>query len=132
MNRPGPFTQIRTESEEQQALFEWAAWNASKYPGLNLMFHIPNGGGRSKAEAGRFKAEGVKSGIPDICLPVARGRWHGLYIEMKRIGGKLTAEQCTILDQLNQQGYFAVVCYGFDMARAAIEKYYIEAVRTDA
>ena len=48
-----------SESEEQQAVFEWAAYQtgpSSHY--LKLMFHIPNGGYRNKATAARMKAEG--------------------------------------------------------------------------
>ena len=63
-----------TEGVEQATLFSWASMRTYWHPELNLMFHIPNGGKRSKAEAGRFRAEGVKSGVPDICLPVARRR----------------------------------------------------------
>lgn len=113
-----------TESAEQQALFQWAQWSAGKYSGLDLMYHIPNGGARSKSEAGRFKAEGVKAGVPDIFLPVARGSYHGLYIEMKRRGGKVSGAQQGMLDRLRAQGYCAVVCYGFEAARVVIEEYY--------
>ncbi len=113
-----------TESAEQQALFQWAAWSVGKYPGIDLMHHIPNGGARSKSEAGRFKAEGVKAGVPDIFLPVARGGYHGMYLEMKRRGGKVSGAQRDMLDRLRGQGYCAVVCYSFVDARNAIEKYY--------
>lgn len=78
---------IPTESAEQQCLFRWAAYNRGRWPEMELMYHIPNGGTRSKSEAGRFRAEGVKAGVPDICLPVARGGYHGMYIEMKRRKG---------------------------------------------
>lgn len=50
---------------------------------LALLHHIPNGGARSKATAGRLKAEGVKAGIPDICLPVPKNGYGALYIELK-------------------------------------------------
>lgn len=42
------------ESQEQQALFEWAAY----HPELELMHHIPNGGKRNPREAARLKREG--------------------------------------------------------------------------
>lgn len=76
---------VPTESVEQQCLFRWAAFQSGKYPELKLLYHVPNGGSRKKSEAGRFKAEGVKAGVPDLCLPVARGGYHGLYIELKRL-----------------------------------------------
>ena len=79
---------VPTESAEQQCLFRWAAYNRGRWPEMKMMYHIPNGGTRSKSEAGRFRAEGVKAGVPDICLPVARGGYHGMYIEMKRRKGQ--------------------------------------------
>jgi hypothetical protein len=94
------------------------------YPELNLMFHIPNGGKRRKAEAGRFRAEGVKSGVPDICLPVARGGYHGLFIELKRQhGNKATKNQNTWLADLREQGYAAAVAYGWEQAAKIITDY---------
>ena len=59
-----------TEDEEQIALMKWAAVMSGRYPELRLMYHIPNGGARSKPEAARFKAMGVKKGVPDICIGV--------------------------------------------------------------
>lgn len=113
-----------TEDTEQAHIFAWAAWARGKYPELDLMHHIPNGGKRSKSEAARFKAQGVKAGVPDICLPCARGGYHGLYIELKRTkGGKLSATQKEWIDALRGQGYKAVVCCGFDEAKEMIIEY---------
>ena len=81
---------VPTEAQEQMTLFSWAAMQSGKYPELNLLYHVPNGGSRHKAEAGRLRAEGVKAGVPDLCLPVARGQYHGLYIELKRQRGGWT------------------------------------------
>ncbi len=115
---------IPTEDTEQAHIFAWAAWASGKYPELNLMHHIPNGGKRSKSEAARFKAQGVKAGVPDIFLPCARGGYHGLYIELKRTkGGKLSAAQKEWIDALRGQGYKVIVCYGFDEAREVIISY---------
>src|SRR5262245_64718583 len=49
-----------------------------------LCFAIPNGGARDVITAGRLKAEGVRAGVPDVCLPVARAGYHGLFLEVKR------------------------------------------------
>lgn len=115
---------IPTEDTEQAHIFAWAAWASGKYPELDLMHHIPNGGKRSKSEAARFKAQGVKAGVPDIFLPCARGGYHGLYIELKRTkGGKLSAVQKEWIDALRGQGYKVIVCYGFDEAKGIITEY---------
>ena len=41
---------------------------------------VPNGGKRSKSEAGRLKVEGVKSGVPDLCL-IYDGMYYGLEVK---------------------------------------------------
>ena len=116
---------IPQESEEQQALIRWADYMAATVrPESRLLYHIPNGGTRGKAEAGRFRAEGVRAGVPDLCLPVARGEYHGLYIELKRTkGGKISEKQKEWLDALEKEGYCAAVCHGWDEAREKIETY---------
>lgn len=113
----------RTEAEEQAALFEWAEWNSSLIPELQLMFHIPNGGSRNKAEAANLKRQGVKSGVPDIFLPVPRGKFAGLWIELKTVSGKASEEQKKYIQALNDVGYAAEVCHGFDSAVEVITKY---------
>lgn len=115
---------VPTESVEQQCLFRWAAFQSGCYPELKLLYHVPNGGSRKKAEAGRFRAEGVKAGVPDLCLPVARGEYHGLYIELKRLKNSKTSEdQKAWIEKLNEQGYCAVVCKGWEAAAKVITEY---------
>ena len=112
------------EGEEQATLFKWAELKSGKRPELRLLFHIPNGGSRGKAEAAHFKAEGVKPGVPDLFLPVARGPYHGLFIEMKRQkGGKISEAQKAWLEGLTMQGFLAAVCYGWKDAAELIENY---------
>jgi hypothetical protein len=108
-----------SESDEQIALFEWA--DMSGIPELELMYHIPNGGKRYKATAGRLKKEGVKPGIPDIFLPVPNKKYHGLYIEMKARHNSETSDYQKIwIDRLYKQGYDVHVCYGWEAARDTI------------
>ncbi|MPM78797.1 hypothetical protein SDC9_125811 [bioreactor metagenome] len=115
---------IPTESVEQQILFRWARMQRCRYPELDLLYHIPNGGSRKKAEAGRFKAEGVKAGIPDIFLPVPRDQYHGLYIELKRTkGGRISPEQVMWMEALTKQGYCCAVCKGHEAAIKVILDY---------
>lgn len=119
-----PPAQIPTEDMEQIALFDWARVNEGHFPELSRLFHVPNGGSRGPAEAGRFKAMGVKRGVPDVFLDVPRGGFHGLRIEMKRRhGGKVSEDQTDWIDWYNSNGYRAVVCYGWDEAREEIENY---------
>lgn len=113
-----------TEDSEQQALFRWAAYERGRWPELDLLLHVPNGGYRGKAEAGRFKAMGVKSGVPDLFLPVARRGFHGLWIELKRAeGGRVSANQRAWITMLSEQGYRAEVCHGWNEAAELITAY---------
>ena len=120
-----------TEHDEQVALIHWAKLMQSILPELALLHAIPNGGQRSKATAGKLKAEGVQAGVPDLCLPVARGGYHGLYVEMKWKSNKPSSAQRWWLSKLNEGGYLAVVCYGFDEARATLEGYLANRLRID-
>ncbi len=87
-------------------------------------YHVPNGGGRSKAEAGLFKAQGVRKGWPDYNLDLPMGRYHGLRGELKaENGAKPTPEQLDILARLESVGFKCCVWWGFDDARKGIEQY---------
>lgn len=111
------------ESDEQAALFQWASIAAYQFPELALMYHCPNGGRRDKKEAMHLKRQGVKAGVPDVFLPVARGEYNGLYIELKVGNNKPTVAQKKWLRDLQKQGYAAFVCYGWQEARLVIVAY---------
>ena len=112
-----------SESSEQQALIQWAEISSKKIPELSLLYAIPNGGKRNIATAVRLKKEGVKAGVPDLCLPVARKGFHGLYIEMKVDRNKPTGNQMEWMKRLSEQGYAFKVCWGWEEAKKEIEKY---------
>lgn len=114
---------IHHESEEQQALFQWAQLNINKYPELELLFHIPNGGKRNVREGARLKREGVKAGVPDIQLPIPRGMYYGLWVEMKSDKGKLSKNQEIWISKLRNIGHYVTVCYNWEEAKNEIEKY---------
>lgn len=115
---------VPTEAQEQTTLFQWAALMIHRWPELRLLHAIPNGGSRNPIEARHLKEQGVKAGIPDIFLPCARGEWHGIYIEMKRRkGGRVSDEQREMIRLLIEQGYKAVVCYGWEEAKNVIVEY---------
>lgn len=115
---------IPTEAQEQKALFEWAEWAKHRYPELALMFHVPNEAKRSYALGREMKAQGMKAGVPDLFLPVARGEYHGLFIELKRVRDyKLSDVQRKWLGDLTRQGYKAVMCRGWGEASRTIVDY---------
>ena len=113
----------RGEDTEQMGVVEWANWNMARFPELKLLFHIPNGGKRDAREAARFKAMGVKAGVPDLCLPVPRNGFAGLYIEMKYGKNTTTAKQKEWISALQEQGYKVTVCYSGTSATKELEDY---------
>lgn len=118
-----------SESAEQRALFQWARFATAQYPDLRLLYAIPNGGWRRPATAGRLKAEGVRPGVPDVCLPAPRGSFGACYIELKRAHapgkprGRASPEQLWWLGELQAVGNFAAVAYGWTEARSMLEAY---------
>lgn len=111
-----------TEAAEQERIFRWAAY----IPELKYMYAVPNGGSRNRLEAANMKLQGVKRGVSDICLPLPKGRYCGLYIELKTKGNKASCEQAEFLREVNHRGYCGVVCYGFEEAKEVIERYLAE------
>lgn len=117
-----------TEHSQQRLLFQWAKLQEKRYPELALMFAIPNQRKWSWAVWNYFKAEGFKSGVPDVFLPARRLigmlRCGGLFIEMKRDAKEKTSkEQDSWIEDLQMQGYRVEVGYGFEDARDKILAY---------
>lgn len=115
---------VPSEHDEQVMLIQWCDLMANRDPAYRLIFAIPNGGQRNKITAARLKAEGVKPGVPDLFLPVPKGIYAGLFLEMKRRkGGRVSPDQVSWISSLMSRGYKCVVCRGFEEAQEAIEIY---------
>lgn len=112
------------EDAEQAALFARAEQATVVYPELALLHSIPNGAYKSVAARANFKRTGLKTGVPDICLPTAHGGYTSLYIELKRVKtGSLSDAQKWWLQQLRDAGCRAAWCRGADAAWREIEWY---------
>lgn len=137
---PADIAKSGTEHGEQAALFFWAAMHMKRWPVLKWLYAIPNGGGRSPVEGARLKAEGVKKGVSDVCLPVpmwkgqvspSKIHYCGIYIEMKRKNGTpadVKPEQGEFLEFVQSQGYYGCVCFGWEQAAKTLEWYLCESV----
>jgi hypothetical protein len=122
-----------TEHAEQVAVFQWASMSKNIYPELVLLFSVPNGaklpytkndqGKRFSRQAQVLKAEGMRPGVPDMVLPVARRGYHGLFIELKHGKNKPSDEQVAWICELRAQGYYAVVCYEAEAAIQTLRDY---------
>jgi hypothetical protein len=124
---------MMSEHDEQAMIIDWARRWEFQVPELGLLFAIPNGaaltshkdrrGRRFSPQAAKLKAEGLRAGVPDLCLPVPRQDFHGMFIELKTGKNRPTAEQVKFLDTLAEQGYYAAVCWGAEEAIAEIKAY---------
>lgn len=112
-----------TEHQIQAAIVEWAnltyieRYGQKNNGGLfvvkrkvgDFLLAIPNGGYRNKREAAKLKKEGVKKGISDLFFAYpqfGRGFFcHGLWIEIKKKGGRLSDNQVRWFALMNLQGY---------------------------
>lgn len=108
---------ILSEAEEQIQVVEYC-----ELKGIPI-YHIPNERKCSAKAGARLKAQGVKAGVPDLCIPIPNDKYHALYIEMKAKGGKITNQQKQWIELLRSNGNLAVVCYGAKNAIALIELY---------
>lgn len=126
---PAQIAKPGSEHAHQVAIFCWAAMQFSRLPDLADLYANPNGGKRDKSVAMNLQREGVKAGIPDMTLPVARGPYHGLYIELKKPGlenrknGGCSDAQVKWIKKLRNQGFYVDVCYGWEDTASLLESY---------
>ena len=123
------------ESAIQRSVFLWAQQMQGQLPELELLNASMNGayipGGKSRAaQSLKFRIIAtlkrlgcLRVGFPDLSLPVARHGYHGLYIELKRPGGKVSYDQEWWLQKLKAQGYLAVPAWGFTETTDIILRY---------
>ena len=135
---PEQLAKSGTEHSHQTALFAMCALNIKVYPELKWFHAIANGGSRgdsAKSRAirgGALKAEGVKTGVSDTFLPVKRGPWSGLYIEMKKpsekpvkatSAGGVSEDQREFGAFVQTQGFAFMIAYSWQEAWEALTKY---------
>ena len=126
---PEQLAKSGTEHGHQAALMCWCA--QSGIPESKWLFAIPNGFYATPAQKAKMKAEGLRSGVSDILLPVTKRHYIddqkiitcGLFIEMKSVKGKISYEQAEFGRFVTSQGYQFVVCYSWIEARDEILRY---------
>lgn len=114
-----------SEDQHQINVIKWTQQPAvrERWPDLKLLYHIPNERKCDPRQGKKLRLMGVRRGVPDLCLPVARGTYHGLYIEMKTESGRTTGDQDWWGERLTAQGYAWEVCHGWESAVRVLEWY---------
>jgi hypothetical protein len=112
-----------SEHLEQSRFFAVLKRLEPTYPGLRGAFAIPNGFLDTKAKRIRATQEGVLSGVPDVFIPWPLKGFHGLFLEFKRPGGRVTKGQEEYLNLMASRGYKAQVVFGLREALEALKEY---------
>jgi len=86
-----------------------------QYLDLNKIFYfaVPNGSNKSKAAASKFKREGLKAGIPDLCI-LNDGKAY--FIEVKKPKtdtpkGRVSKTQIEVFGKITDTGCKVEVAY---------------------
>ncbi len=122
---------VQWEHLEQIEVIAWVRNNMGTYTKLEMLYAVPNGGWRDMKTARHLKAEGCQPGLPDLCLPVAKGGFFGAHFELKTKADKLRGIKKGVvgeaqewwLEKLKQEGYFTTVCYGAEETIQALKNY---------
>jgi hypothetical protein len=122
---PKVAAKLPTEHAEQCEVIRWRDDHVHEHPCLAWLTACPNGQAKfSKYLQGFYKDEGLTSGVADLSLPEPRGKFHGLFIEMKRVkGGKVSDNQQAFIDFVRSRGYSVHVAAGAAEAIAVLENY---------
>ena len=68
-------------------------------------------------------AKGIKRGVSDLFIPLARKGKHGLWLELKSLNGIVSSEQSMFLRDMAAQDYHTAVCYTIEDAIKQLQLY---------
>ena len=108
------------EARIQAAVVAWIRWCAPQ----TMVFAIPNGGLRGKAEAARLRWTGVQAGIPDLAVLAPVGKV--FFLEVKAPDGRLSADQAEIFHRLVALGISTAIVRSIEDVRIAFNAWGIE------
>lgn len=114
---------IPSEYSSQATVIAWAETMRPKFPELDYLHSNGNGVRLSIGAAVKAKRSGQKAGVPDLFLPVKKSFASGLYIEMKKKGGRVSDDQERWKLFLRSQGFRVIVCWSADEAIRELETY---------
>ena len=123
---------MKPEAELRRMLARWLQY---QYPNVIYRFDLAADLKLTMGQARKHKELHPKRGYPDLFIAEPRGKYCGMYVELKADGnspykrnGELKKsehlqEQEVMLNKLNSRGYFAKFATGFNEAKGLIESY---------
>lgn len=103
----------------------WPIEYESMWHTVNESGGVKKGDWRKLKQQEEFRRMGRKKGVPDWAVMISRGKYHGLFIELKKChSGAITKEQNAFMLRQESLGYRCVVAHGFRAALKAIEDYF--------
>ena len=97
------------EKKAQQECFVWAYNNRPEVRGLLASIENAETGGARKVM--QAKAAGMLPGFADMVLLMPRNGYHGLFIELKCVGGRQSPAQKTFEANVTEQGYLYEIVF---------------------
>jgi hypothetical protein len=113
---PDPPARRHGEADLQRSVNQFMRW---MLPADAIHFAIPNGLMRSKKAAARAIGEGVRAGIPDLCV-IHAGR--PIFLELKTPKGALSAVQRQMHEKLTYAGAPVFVCRSLPEVEARLRE----------
>lgn len=113
-----------TEDDIQKSCLQWFELT---YPKLKkLIWHTPNGGFRSARAGARFKALGVRPGVPDLFIAIPNNGFGGLFVELKHPDNyNVTDKQKAMQKLLKQSGYKVIGrCTSLEQFQKSVRQYF--------
>lgn len=104
-----------SEDDFMRAVLSDLSVMSISHPDLRWVYHVAN--------ENSHRRPGVKAGVPDLVLPIPRGKFHSLYVELKILGGRLSSTQRAYIDFLKDNGN--MVCVAEERVSDAINAFYL-------
>lgn len=104
------------EARAQAAIVEFVRMVAPHV----VIWHCPNGGWRTKAEAARLRWVGTLAGVLDLQLALPEGR--SAYWETKTLRGRLSDAQLEFIARLETLGHVWAIVRDVDDARRELTR----------
>ena len=115
---------IKVRPSEENIQISIVDYLKLQYP--NVLFTATMGGQFQRHYSQRLKAKrtGYLKGVSDLLIFEPKGRYCGLFIELKRDKKCYpTAEQKQFISKASDRGYYAICAKGFEQCKELIDKY---------